>query len=68
MKTFEEIIGLTPNGGVKSVAYYTDARGKPCDKAAAVRMEIVELDAEGKPIFRTYGTCVPEGGGAGGED
>lgn len=46
--------GPTPNGGVRSVAYFQDAAGNPCPKADAVAMEIVEFDADGQAIHRTY--------------
>jgi hypothetical protein len=52
--TSERIDGLTPNGGVASVAYFLDAAGQPCAKAEAVSMEIHELDATGAVIYRTY--------------
>ena len=62
MTTSEEHEGPTPNGGVKSVAYYQDAEGKPCDRAVATNMLIVEYDKDGNAIQRTYGTCKPKGG------
>ncbi len=54
MTTSEEKDGPTPAGGVKSVAYYQDADGNPADKAAAVKMLIVEYDKSGDAIMRTY--------------
>jgi hypothetical protein len=48
--------GPTPSGGVRSVAYLTDAFGAPTeDPAAAVAAEFVEYDAGGNEIARTYG-------------
>jgi hypothetical protein len=46
----------TPNGGVRSVAYFKDSDGEPADESVATRIEIVEYDADGKEIARTYGT------------
>jgi hypothetical protein len=54
--TSEESGGPTPNGGVRSVIYYQDDDGNPADKSVATRAEIVEYDADGKDIHRTYGT------------
>lgn len=48
--------GPTPNGGVRSTAYYQDDAGKDAEKADATRVVIVEYDAGGKEIQRTYGT------------
>ena len=53
--TSERREGPTPNGGVASVAYYTDESGVLVDKSRASRVEIVELDATGNEIHRTYG-------------
>lgn len=44
----------TPNGGVESVVYYRDAMGNPAPKEVAVGAEIIELDAKGKELQRTY--------------
>ncbi len=46
----------TAGGSVRSIIYYQDDSGAPCDKAAATRAEIVEYDADDKEIQRTYGT------------
>ena len=48
--------GPTPNGGVKSIAYYTDAQDLPVPKERASKVIIVEYDSSGKAIARTYGT------------
>lgn len=45
----------TPNGGVKSTAYYLDDAGQPAEKDVATQMRIVEYNDAGEPIFRTYG-------------
>jgi hypothetical protein len=48
--------GPTPAGGVRSEAYLTDAAGLPTDDpGAAAAVEIVEYDAGGEEIARTYG-------------
>lgn len=65
MATTETREGPTPNGGVRSAAYYMDDEGNPADKAVATAVEFVEFDAEGREIFRTYGRLRPEGPPAG---
>lgn len=52
--TKEEHAGPTPNGGVRSVAYFRDKQGNPCPKADDAGMEVVEFDADGNQVFRTY--------------
>lgn len=54
MGTTEERDGPTPNGGVKSRAFYLDDEGNPADKGVATAVKIEELNAEGEPFFRTY--------------
>lgn len=54
-KTEEHRTGATPHGGVRSVIYYLDANNEPCTKERAVTVEIIEIDAHGKEIFRHYG-------------
>ncbi len=54
MKT-EERDGPTPNGGVKSKAFYKDDDDKAVDKDVATQVEIVEYDRDGTEISRTYG-------------
>lgn len=46
--------GPTHNGGVYSIAYFSDSESNPTTKENATRMEIVEFDENGKGIFRTY--------------
>jgi hypothetical protein len=53
-ETQERIDGPTPNGGVYSIAYFSDDDGDPTSKQKATRMEIVEFDREGNQLFRTY--------------
>lgn len=44
----------TPNGGVRSrIAYLNDA-GDLVDESVATAAEIVEFDAAGEQVFRTY--------------
>jgi hypothetical protein len=52
--TSERHDGPTPAGGVASVAYWQDANGNATTKELAVAAEIVELDAGGNIIARTY--------------
>jgi len=54
MLTSQRIDGPTPHGGVASVANFMDADGRPADKSKAVKVEILELDAAGNSIHRTY--------------
>ncbi len=65
MITKEDHEGPTPNGGVRSTIYYQGADGQPADRDAATRCVIVEYDAQGEEIQRTYGTCGGGGGGGG---
>jgi len=51
---FEEQIGETPNGGVKSCAFFFKD-GNPCEKEEADSIRIVEYDKDGMPIFETFG-------------
>ncbi len=59
MKT-ERIEGPTPRGGAYAIAYYQDANGQPADKASAVAVEIVEYDAAGVALWRTYAEVTPK--------
>lgn len=45
----------TPSGGDYSVAYYYDENGKPCVKAEAYRVNIIEYMKNGTRINETYG-------------
>lgn len=51
----EERVHRTPRGGVRSEAYYMDDEGGAVPKSKATRMEIVEFDAKGEVLHRTYG-------------
>jgi len=53
--TEREVVGPTPNGGVRSKAFFQDDEGEPIDQEEATRVEIVEYDAAGDVISRTYG-------------
>jgi hypothetical protein len=48
--------GPTPSGGVRSTVYYRDSRGHLTPKSKATDVEIVEFDARGNQVARTYGT------------
>ena len=41
MATTETMHHSTPNGGVRSVAYYRDSAGNPVEKKVATHVEIV---------------------------
>jgi len=57
MATYEEWIGPTPNGGVKSIAYYFDEYGEPTESNNASECRIVELDSHGNVINELVGFC-----------
>ena len=44
----------TPNGGVFSVAFFTDDTGRSVPKDEATNVEIHECDEDGQSIHRTY--------------
>lgn len=46
----------SPEGGVRSTAYYQDKDGDPVDKAKAARVEIIVWDEGGNVVARYYGT------------
>lgn len=52
--------GPTPAGGTSSVIYYRAANGDPAPKSRAVRAEVLEYDADGRVIARTYGHLSPD--------
>jgi hypothetical protein len=54
MATTETMHHSTPNGGVRSVAYYRDSAGNPVEKEVATHVEIVEFGSTGEAIHRTY--------------
>ena len=45
----------TPNGGVFSVAIFSDAKGRLVKSDDATNIEIHECDENGQSIYRTYG-------------
>jgi hypothetical protein len=53
--TQERHNGPTPNGGVYSIGYFSDADYKPVPKELAVYVEIHEFNEDGQCIYRTYG-------------
>ena len=46
-----EVIGKTPHGGVRMVAYFFDKKGRPCLEKNAKSTQIVEYDEKGVCIF-----------------
>lgn len=46
--------GPTPNGGVRSTLFYLDSDGREADAKTATKLVIVEYDAAGAAIHRTY--------------
>jgi hypothetical protein len=50
----ESRTGPTPNGGVRSVAYYFDGARRRTTKDRATSVEIVEYDARDRVVGRTY--------------
>lgn len=67
MATKETHNGPTPNGGVRSEAYFLNDKRELVDKSIATQVEIVEFDSNGKAIHRTYGT-LRQRGNTGGND
>ena len=59
MPSTEERKGPTPNGGVRSRIYYTDAGRHPVDKEVATHGVVVEYDAAGIEIARTEFSITP---------
>lgn len=55
MATSREIIGPTPNGGVRSEAIFLDKDRQLVDESVATHVEIVEYDVQGEVVARTYG-------------
>lgn len=58
--TSETRDGPTPNGGVRSVAYYLNDTGIPTEKSQATYVKIEELDASGSIVHRTYASLTQE--------
>lgn len=52
--TQERHDGPTPNGGAYSIAYFLDDHRDPVAKDEATAMEIIEFDADGEQVHRTY--------------
>lgn len=59
-ETQERADGPTPNGGTYSIAYYSDGRGNRVPKAEAAAVEVVEFDASGRALRRTYARLKPD--------
>ena len=51
----EKRIHKTPNGGDYSIAYYYNAEHRPCVKAEAAFVNIVEYTKNGERINENYG-------------
>lgn len=49
--TFSANNGPTPHGGVKTVAYFYDKDGNPCEEGNAAKIQILEFDASDVCIF-----------------
>lgn len=43
-----------PNGGLYAILYFRDADGSPVEEKDAVRIEVFEYNANGKPIAITF--------------
>lgn len=57
MNAFQQRInGPTENGGAYAIAFYLTAQGLPASKEVAEAVELVEYDARGEQIARTYAT------------
>lgn len=46
-----ETIGMGPNGGCRTLCYFYDSEGAPCEESEAATMQILEFDAENICIF-----------------
>lgn len=53
--TSREDEGPTPHGGVKVRLIFLDDDDNNVDESVATRVELVELDAGGQQVWRTYG-------------
>lgn len=49
----ERVDGHTPNGGDYSIAYYYDKENRPCKKAVAYLVNIVEYKGDGEYVNST---------------
>jgi hypothetical protein len=52
----EEVVGPTPNGGVKAIITYMDNDSNGCLKEKATKITIEEFDQNGKLVMTTWGT------------
>ena len=59
MATSRTVEGPTPNGGVRAEIRFRDEAGDPADEAVATRAEVVEYDAAGREVARTYADLTP---------
>jgi hypothetical protein len=51
-KTIAE--GPTPNGGAYAIAYWQDRQGNPTTSDKALKVKVVEFDANDRVIVLTY--------------
>ena len=54
MATSRKSDNPTPNGGVRSEVLFQDDDGNAVDEAEATHAEVLEYDAQGNVIQRTY--------------
>lgn len=63
MATSRTVDGETPNGGVRSEIIFLNDNRELVDEKDATRAEVIEYDADGKTVGRTYaslGNTTPE--------
>ena len=46
-----EEFGETPNGGVRTVAYFFDGKDRPCEESHAKVVQIIEYDKDDNVVF-----------------
>ena len=47
-------LGLTPHGGVKTIAYFYDENHNPCTEEEASFINFSELDEQGNQVFSLF--------------
>jgi len=52
--------GPTPNGGAYAVAHWIGPDGSRATRETATAVEIIEFDADGNAIHRTYASLTPK--------
>jgi hypothetical protein len=63
----ERFDGPTPAGGTYMIITYMDVNHNFATKEQATNFELVEYDAKGEPVLRTYGELTPQGAKANGQ-